>query len=74
MNKTITIKKYSFFLNVADVKEAKGFVQFDIQDWPNRILLWAEKLFNLIQGNFEVSSNLIKLCFIDVKDGSSLVI
>ena len=32
MNKTITIKKYSFFLNVPDAKEPKGFVQFDIQD------------------------------------------
>jgi len=78
VNKTVVLKKYSFFksVNLAEQKETRGSVSFEIQDRPNRINLWAEKVFNLdpSNGSFELTSNSIRMAFIDVKTSSPLSI
>ena len=72
MTKTITLKKYSFFkaISLSDFKELKSGVTFEIQDRPNRVHIWAEKVFNLDPSYFEISSNTVKMAFMDIKDGS----
>jgi len=59
MTKSITLKKYSFFksISLGEIRESKNNVTFEINDRPNRINLWAEKVFNIdpSNGSFEMT-------------------
>lgn len=40
-------------------------------DWPNRVALWAEKVFNIDSGNgsYDSTANSLRMNYVDVKTG-----
>jgi hypothetical protein len=78
VHRHLSFKRFGSFkgVPVSQVPTPKGFVKFEVNDRPNRIMLWAEKVFNIDQSNqsVESSANGMRMSFIDVKTGKPLII
>ena len=79
IHKKLQFKKFGSFKGIPldqQIPPPEGQVTFDVQDRPNRILLWAEKVFNLDKNNhsYEVTNSGMVMKFVDVKTGQPLLI
>lgn len=83
VHENVTFKKFSFFKNIkfneeySEGKAATNIVSYRMKERPNRVLLWAQKVFNLNmeeEGCVINKSDSLDILLLHVKTQQQLII